>query len=67
VKRTVEVAMTIIWLSGTVLLLEVFKTGWWGPVILLVVVVLIDVAFIVWNEGHLPGAKRANGEDAAPE
>ena len=33
-----------------------------GPIVLLVVVVLVEVAFVVWNEGHLPGAKKATGE-----
>ena len=51
--------MTVIWLGGTNFLLEVMHTGWWGPIVLLVVVVLVEVAFVVWNEGHLPGARKA--------
>jgi hypothetical protein len=37
-------------------------TGWWGPVVLLVLVVVLEVVFVVWNEGHLPGAKKATEE-----
>ena len=62
VQRGVEVVLTVIWLGGTSFLLEVMHTGWWGPIILLVVVVLLDVAFEVWNDGHLPGAKKAAEE-----
>jgi hypothetical protein len=58
VQRGVEVVLTVIWLGGTSFLLEVVHTGWWGPVVLLVLVVLLEVAFVVWNEGHLPGPRR---------
>ena len=61
VQRGVEVVLTVIWLGGTSFLLEVRHTGWWGPIVLLVVVVLLDVAFEVWNKG-LPGAKKATEE-----
>jgi hypothetical protein len=62
VQRGVEVVLTVIWLGGTSFLLEVMHTGWWGPIVLLVVVVLVEVAFVAWNEGHLPGAKKATEE-----
>jgi hypothetical protein len=29
-------------------------------------VVLVEVAFVVWNEGHLPGAKKA-AEEKPPQ
>jgi hypothetical protein len=63
VQHGLEVALTIIWLGGTIFLLEVLDTGWLGPIILLIVVVLVEVAFVVWNEGHLPGAKKASEEE----
>ena len=65
VQRGVEVVLTVIWLGGTSFLLEVTHTGWWGPIVLLVVVVLLDVAFEVWNKG-LPGAKKA-AEEKPPQ
>ena len=62
VQRGVEVVLTVIWLGGTSFLLEVRHTGWWGPIVLLVVVVLVEVAFVVWNEGHLPRTRKATEE-----
>ena len=62
VLHGLEVVLTVIWLGGTSFLLEVMHTGWWGPIVLLVVVVLVEVAFVVRNEGHLPGAKKATEE-----
>ena len=61
VQRRLEVVLTVLWLGGTTVLLEVMHTGWLGPLILLVVVVLIDVAFAVWNDGW-PGAKSSTSE-----
>jgi hypothetical protein len=51
--------MTVVWLAGAAFLLEVLETGLWGPIVLLLVVVAIETAFIVWNDGHWPGAKAA--------
>ena len=62
VQRGVEVVLTVIWLGGTSFLLEVRHTGWWGPIVLFVVLVLLEVAFVAWNEGHLPGARKATEE-----
>jgi hypothetical protein len=56
------VVLTVIWLGGTSFLLGVMHTGLSGPIVLLVVVVLVEVAFVAWNEGHLPGAKKAAEE-----
>jgi hypothetical protein len=58
VRHGLEVVLTVIWLGGTSFLVEVMHTGLWGPIVLLVVVVLVEVAFVVWNEGHLPGPRR---------
>jgi hypothetical protein len=60
-QRAVEAVLTVIWLGGTSVLLEVMHTGWWGPIILLAVVVLLDVAFEVWNKG-LPGTRKATND-----
>ena len=59
VEHWVEIALTIIWVGGGAYLLEVMHTGWVGPVVLLVVVVLIEVAFLVWNYGSLGAARKA--------
>ena len=59
VKRTLEVVLTIVWLGGMTFLLEVLHTGLLGPIVLLVVVVVVETAFTVWNDGHLPGASAA--------
>jgi hypothetical protein len=63
VERALEVVLTVVWLGGTALFIEVMDTGWLEPVILLVVVVLVEVVFVVWNEGHLSKTKRAAEED----
>ena len=47
-QHVLEVVLTCIWLGGTTFLLEELDTGWRGPVILLVVVVLVELAFVVW-------------------
>ena len=57
-QHVLEVVLTCIWLGGTTFLLEGLDTGWRGPVILLVVVVLVELAFVVWNDGLLSKAKR---------
>lgn len=66
VQRALEGALTIVWLGGTIVLLEVLHTGLWGPIVLLAVVVAVETAFVAWNDGHLPGAERPAGDRGAP-
>jgi hypothetical protein len=66
VERVFEVVLTVIWLGGTLLFLEVMDTGWREPIVLLVGVVLVEVVFIVWNEGHLPKARRGGVDSPNP-
>jgi hypothetical protein len=60
VERVVEIALTILWLGGTALLLEVMHTGWSEPIILLLVVVVLEVVFVVWNHGGVKAAGEAD-------
>lgn len=46
--------------------MEEMHTGWRGPLILLVVVVLVELAFVVWNEGHLSPTKKVTQVDSPP-
>lgn len=65
-QHGLEVVLTAIWLGGTSFLWEEMDTGWRGPVILLVAVVLIELAFVVWNDGLLSGAKKGAQADSPP-
>ncbi len=65
-QHVLEVVLTIIWLGGTSFLLEEMDTGWMGPIILLAVLVVVEVAFVAWNEGLLSRAKRAAHGDSPP-
>jgi hypothetical protein len=56
-KRLLEAVLTAIWLGGTAYLVEVLHTGLWGPIALLVVVVVAEVAFLRWSDGHWPGSE----------
>lgn len=44
----------MVWLGGTALLLEVVQASWWWAVALLAVVILVELAFVRWNEGRWP-------------
>jgi hypothetical protein len=65
-QHGLELVLTVIWLGGTSFLLEQMDTGWLGPVILLVAVVVLEVAFVVWNEGHLSRTKKPAQVDPPP-
>lgn len=60
VEHGVEIALTVLWLGGAIYLREVLETGWSGPIVLLVVVVAIEVAFVVWNRGGVRAAAEAD-------
>ena len=60
VEHGVEIALTVLWLGGAVYLREVLNTGWSGPIILLVVVVVLEVLFVVWNRGGVKAATEAD-------
>jgi hypothetical protein len=64
VSHGLEIVLTVIWLGGTAFFLDVLDTGWLGPIILLAFVVVIETAFVVWNEGHLSKAKKAERANA---
>lgn len=53
-RRWFEVGLTVVWLGGTALLLEVVQASWWWAVALLAVVILVELAFVRWNEGRWP-------------
>lgn len=63
VQHGVEAVLTVVWLGGTALLLEVLHTGWLAPIFLLIFVVLVEVVFEIWNQGGLPGAKKTGGSE----
>ncbi len=57
VEQGLEVALAAVWLGGSAYLREVLHTGWSGPIILLVVVVVLELIFVVWNRGGLKAIK----------
>jgi hypothetical protein len=59
VEHRVEIALTVLWLGGAAYLREVLQTGWSGPIILLIIVVLLEVVFLVWSRGSLTAGKDA--------
>ena len=60
VEHRVEIVLSILWLGGSAFLREVLHTGWTGPILLLIVVVLLEVGFVVWNRGGV--TRRASGD-----
>jgi hypothetical protein len=59
VEHGLEVVLAALWLGGSAYLREVLHTGWSGPIILLVVVVVLELIFVVWNRGGLKAMKEA--------
>jgi hypothetical protein len=60
VQRGFEVVLSTLWLGGTAFLLDVVHTGLWGPIVLLIGVVVAELLFVRWNDGHWPGDKTAS-------
>ena len=55
-RRWFEVALAVVWLGGMVVLLEVVHAPWWWAVVLLGAVIVVELAFVRWNEGRWPSA-----------
>lgn len=51
-----ELVLTGIWLGGTAYLMEVLHTGLWGPIMLLAVVIVVELAFLRRHDGHWQGS-----------
>jgi hypothetical protein len=56
VKRGFDGALTVVWLAGVAVMLEVLHTSLWWPAAWLVLVGVVELLFIRWNEGHWPGS-----------
>lgn len=65
VERRVEIVLGVLWLAGSAYLLEVQHTGWAEQVILLVVVVVLEVVFVIWNRGGVKAAADADKKPSA--
>ncbi|MCB2178041.1 MAG: hypothetical protein KQH57_19710 [Actinomycetales bacterium] len=59
-ERGVEIVLAVLWLAGSVYLLEVQHARWSELIILLVAVVVLEVVFVIWNRGGVKAAAAAD-------